>query len=957
MKADQNDFRRLMIQAEIAALLHDIGKFSYGFLKGGEYRLGHTENFFSEDRNHCEPALRKLLDTPLPENCLKTPDGNRQIKTLGELARWHHWTSGYKKHFGVDKGEPALLPMLLFLISYADTTDSAATKGGASFDTSKENRQSRLQGGFNEQDTATIYLARPFGEEERPLHDQGEFSEKQITEASHVFHRELAAVLRTFFEEFNDLAALVRIRQNLRACLEKHLSDVLAETRLPNNDVSLWQHSDSTTAIFKAMLARHLLEEDYEYCDAKGNMVYHREKTAIFGVCWNEDSFTGRSFRPAEILGRRKRLDDCAEHIKTKVETEFCLGNEIYRNRDGIYFLVPDKSNIKKQVARQIDALVQSIDPLINGEKSLGGELQWEARYLPLGLQVTRLAEIIEGGTDVEVLGGGPVAPPWMRSWQGVQGKEICPRCGLRPVTLKGVVVGSQGDDPHEDDDAICLPCRKYSETGGRFRREAKEAQTADPQVRRLLAVDASCKYYEDDLSKFFEGSSETERRRLVLVQGVFDLRPVFSGTAFSSILGYSPERFTSDPQSDDQSCEMDTWDRMLQGCSAAWQEVSHAGQATNRAVHTLQQIFQDSFLFSKKDGRAAGDTLLERGLGYLKDSVLQTPFTAHLTSDAAKLVNHALRQHPAPSRLARVWQTTLDFNRQAVAWCEGRAVKYAPVNLDPGRFTLLMPAKNAWEFLHSLHERYAKRFGRVRHLLPLHLSATVFYHKAPLYIAVDAARRFAELAMQRSAETRWMEVADISDTHLRLKDDSGRTFSWERPGPLPNGKPDIYYSWYWIEGVADHPVALADLRPGMKIAVYPSTFDYEILDATSRRYDIRWADTQKSGRPHLFKKGAGPRPYPLEQLADWRRLDGPLGKVETSQRKHLIEMLAALHQGWQGGAFNGRYAQDLANLAEDALKNTLSKDIYKNEGADLHAMAQDGSLFDLFEWQDFINS
>jgi hypothetical protein len=61
------------------------------------------------------------------------------------------------------------------------------------------------------------------------------------------------------------------------------------------------------------------------------------------------------------------------------------------------------------------------------------------------------------------------------------------------------------------------------------------------------------------------------------------------------------------------------------------------------------------------------------------------------------------------------------------------------------------------------------------------------------------------------------------------------------------------------------------------------------------------------------------------------------------------------LHREWSGHACNAPHAETLAHLAEDGIKITLGKHLWINHGPALLAMALDGSLFDLVEWQDYI--
>lgn len=953
MSAGKNTFQLLMLQGEIAALLHDIGKFTEEFI-GGNYR-DHCRTFVEK---LCIPELRDVLQAEVPASCFSSL-GKTKLKSLSDLIRWHHIFEEIASYFGSDAQDGVHLPLELYLLIYADTLDSASSKGGANFRPPK-GRPSRLDRSPSAQNQSTLYLATPFGEQEKVLQCNG-FAAK-----SQDFQRQLAAILKEFSKICGDHVQLGEFRARLMNVLEAHFSAALAETRIPNNDVSLWQHSYSTASIFKAMLAGHLLTDDAEYCDANGDYILYKEKLAIIGICWSEDQLIGRSFRPAEILGRRLRLDTCVDKLKQNLETVHCLGNEIYRDRDGIYFLIPalsrDHEN-DRRIESALNNFLDEIGSVMNDSQGLGGELEWQARYLEVGQQISRLAEVVAGeNEEVHLLADGPSQPHWVKEWQGKEGQEVCPRCGCRPVDLRPVVSGSEGDDTAG---GVCSRCIQYAFDGGKFRRDAAYPP-ANRQAQRLLATDGSSQYLRFDLESFFNQEDDNDRsRRFALVQGLVDLRPMLSGRAFSSILAIRPEWFSRPRGKNDQSSDvMNDWASLLAGTQSAWDELRTGNGSVNEpSRHTMQQLFQDTYLCTDQDGRACGKDGDDKARNYLRDTVLTAPFAQEMQEEHEKLVNYALRQHPAPSRLARVWHTTLAFSRFPIAWCEQEKIPYTTITLDPGRFMLLVAADQAWKLTHAIHEEYSRCFSRVRHLLPLHLSATVFYHKAPLYIGIDAARRFARLGLEISGTAEWWKLLsppqnDNVETQLCLQDPFGHQTIWRLPCKLPNGELDQHYRWYWKKGDPSHPFPVEDLSSGDEISVFPSTFDYEILDSTTRRYDIRPLHGEMRQRPHNFKRHGGPRPYSLATLEAWLRVDRPLRLAEPSQRKGLIELLARIHREWNGPDTDtaSRHIVDLRNLAEDAIKIALGQNALTHHGKELLQMACDGSLFDLVEWQEYID-
>jgi len=948
MKFGDDEFRTLIFQAEVAALLHDIGKFTWAFIEKGTkgHGLGpiHTEKFYSQ---HCIGDLLRLLkDSPI-DTCLNVPGTDRGLKFLGDLLRWHHERNDekLKEYFGA--GAAKDIPMLLYLIIYADTVDSASSKGGAAFNRNR----SRLDSSPLLQNLGKFYLATPFGEPENWL------SEEQCEKNTKEFQKKLYNILKEFHTKCNELSWLIERRQELLLLMEEYLSASVADTRLPTNDVSLWQHSYYTASLFKAMMARHLLTQEYRACDDRGNLVYFKEHLGILGVCWKEDDLIARCYRPTEIVGWRKRLDEVVQKIKKEVETESCLGNEIYRDRDGIYFIVPSYhdsgkgSEGHKSVKDALDALLPRFEYLLNSDDTIPGDLAWEARYKDVGLNILGLADVLKScsGSGVEILRTGPAKPVWLCSWKNIkEAKEVCARCKVRPITFSGTSAGSEGDKQRR-----CDVCEQMAEIGRTLRQQAK---FDEPQTKRLIGTDSSAKYWTFDIKKLLKdkGNGDDEHtNRLALVQGIFDLRPFLSGTAFSNLLVNRPQDFSVMPEVKDQSQDIATWDSMLKAAEDAWKQVQNAGPGNMTvAKDTLRQIFQDKYLFSAGDGRADGKDGIEKAVNYLRHTVIDSSFAPELGFEHGRLINYALCQHPAPSRLARMWETTARSVCSPLRWCEGRKVHYSPISLDCGQFMVLVPASCAWDLILDTYNEYCRSFARVRHLLPLHLSATAFYYKSPLYIAIDAARRFSRLGLGRSAEWwKFKERKTEGDRYILCWEaPEGKKVRWKVPRMLPNGREDRFFTWFWPES-GRHPVHVSEIENGVTYRVYPSTFDYEVLDATVRRYDIRFLPG-KTCRPHSFVRHGGPRPYRLSDLEVWQGLDSVVEGVEKHQQKILIELLARLHRDWH----DSQYKVERRSVSRDAVRIFLRPE--KNEDFDVLArMAEDGSIFDLFEWRDLIRN
>lgn len=1009
MNFNKTDYQSLVLQAEIAALLHDIGKFSKEFVKEAiqdkenvnkqeEFiSLGdlHTSHFMKECNKMIADELRKILYEPIQKQdatiekiWLDFPGQDLKVKTLGDLLVFHHSDDDkIKKYFGWNENQS--YPLALMLLMIADTLDSSASKSiGGYLD---KDRAKRFQQTQNK-----IYLATPFGEQEKIIEIDN------ISDASKQFQEKLAEILEGF--QTWDMGQIKDRRNKIISLMKNDLSSLLAETRLPNNDVSLWQHSYSTASIFKAMLAWHLLTGQYSV-DDKNDLVYHKEHLAYLGIQWNEDEFIGRSYRPKEILGRKYAILKLKETLKAVLETEYCMGNEVYSDRNGIYFLVPSPKYLQEweqnsDGRNHLSDMLNKIDEQINHHELIKGSLEYRIVAKEVGIQILGLADIIhqnpnnliEDNLDVITLRTGPKKPLWIEEWQNESNhynKEICSRCGLRPVEMILVTAAGEADEKKQ-----CGLCTSLSQKG----RNLREIKNQPASIQKgVLGIDLGASYTQFRTDELIPKDSENSR--LALIQGFFDLRQFMGGNAFSSILSEVPEDHLQPSDIKDRSLLINSWELFLKASEQSWNNVNKKSDTVDAiTLNTFKNIFRDSRIGSKGDGRIEGINKYEKMHNYIKNIVLESPFPDGF-SDDMKIAMYALRQHPAPSRLSRIWEITEKITSYAVLLCEENKINYFPVSIDPGRFLILVPAEKAWDMLHGMYQEYLKRAARVRHLLPFHLSSSIFYCKAPLYIALDSMRRFTDVQLSNGKPVLWQikELKLCSNTNqkdyiLSMTDHRNREVKWKIPAVIPNGDNDLYYSWFW-KGVEQkkgaeikhdietkRPFHISELKPEDKIWIHPSTFDFEVLDTTSRRYDIRLntvkqntvsqnkqlnhndADSQSNktigSRPHLFCGNKGPRPYPLEEIEKWQNVrDSSIWKnnVKNTQLNRLINMIGGLHQEWSGNKnMKDQEIQELKEIIRAQSLDYLTLCLGK-QGKELIDLAVSGALFDLYEWAHLI--
>ena len=114
-------------------------------------------------------------------------------------------------------------------------------------------------------------------------------------------------------------------------------SRLLSDSRYPVNDVSLWDQAYMTASMFKAVLANMILENS-KVQNYQNNPTSIRWR--ILGIQYDKLGLAEEGFKPAHIKWYRYVSKEIDDKIKELLEYEYPIGNEVYRDETGIYFIV-----------------------------------------------------------------------------------------------------------------------------------------------------------------------------------------------------------------------------------------------------------------------------------------------------------------------------------------------------------------------------------------------------------------------------------------------------------------------------------------------------------------------------------------------------------------------------------------------------------------------------------------
>jgi hypothetical protein len=297
--------KQYIILGELIGILHDIGKLSKVFL---EYRKTwrtlpegwtsdpHDHNFLAEH----DPIITKSDYKQLLEWFNDTHLQNISVPTDNLTP-----ASAVNNHTNPDNND-----ILRKTLKIADSIDAAL------------DRNNPLFAGEQKEE---IFASNIYGLETGPINiDEQDILREEL-------YKELCGIELPIPGkkdiDFDKRKAYLNI-------IKKYFDQGLADTTRPDNDTTLWEHCYAVGSLFKVFLLHGLIygEDITEFKEGR---------FAIFGVGWNAFRFISAGHKIADIIGRRECITQYKAAITELVEFDYCLGNCIYEDDNGIYFLIP----------------------------------------------------------------------------------------------------------------------------------------------------------------------------------------------------------------------------------------------------------------------------------------------------------------------------------------------------------------------------------------------------------------------------------------------------------------------------------------------------------------------------------------------------------------------------------------------------------------------------------------
>jgi hypothetical protein len=241
-----------------------------------------------------------------------------------------------------------------------------------------------------------------------------------------------------------------------------------------------------------------------------------------------------------------------------------------------------------------------------------------------------------------------------------------------------------------------------------------------------------------------------------------------------------------------------------------------------------------------------------------------------------------------------------------------------------------LVPADKAMEIVQAIKQKYEREMSKVQDRLPLHLGVVIAQRRTPLRAVLEAGRVLLGARGQGPGAGGWeewqvkkvakKESADApaylaeGNRHfekwwdVRLKR-NGREMTLRVGGVMGDGETkDVWYPHLLTsapesgqtidpEGDVTH---VKDLQRDQDVYVAPSTFDFEYLDTTARRFEIAYQTTKDEKNPAVYRPTHPNRPYLLGDVDKLQGLWDVLRRhLKTNQWMQIAGLIEAKRREW----------------------------------------------------------
>ena len=647
----------------------------------------------------------------------------------------------------------------------------------------------------------------------------------------------------------------------------------IADTQRPANDIDLWDHAHSTATMFKVLWAQKILGENLK----TQNPSQPNDVFTVFIVNFDMVKIFAQVEKIGDLQGRLSALQEIQDLLQQVLEVDYAAGNEIYREPGLSCFLLPvqfAEGEGEREIREFLDDKLK--------------EFCKDKLLLPYVFEIRKTQRIFDVLPEVlgESRGRSVPANSWhlgviSELWSKAQERaEACPLCGLLPVEGKS---GSRSKN-------LCGLCGRLREAGQTGRRQGEGTvwvdEIADTETNRLAVL---C--IEVPLERWLIEKNMLQLHRFQLKNG-------------------------------DSKTKTLSYERVRRLWAAA---DDYFNQLTGEIKEELGECER-----LKLDLKPENESLpIEQGQFYLTErpggAILYLDKNgAWLTVTRVKNKSQWLKELEQPLKLR--------LDRPGAPWFKAtvenvefqKYIPFAEVSRGKNFLVLLVPARPARKLAADALDSFERTFSKALGKLPLSLGIVYSPARFPLSLTLRGALAMQNYLRGESNRLRRAEVVEEPVKKerfvcLKLKIDGATEddISFKIDCALGNNetgemnKDDIYYISLPVvqdskkpdqvtlwDGKEYDPVPAGGLKKGNQLKILTGKFDFEFLDSTARRFDLR---LEREGK--RICQSPGLRPLDVRHLKLIEKLEETIKRlpdITDTRLRNVHTLLLAKFKEWR---------------------------------------------------------
>ena len=278
--------------------------------------------------------------------------------------------------------------------------------------------------------------------------------------------------------DVNDFSRLGVWFRGLEDWLKESWRKCPGDTRWSVCEVDLWSWSKTVAALTKSIAAVLYIEPTWlrDRVDSQGYIDWEKVKWRLLAVRVAGLDYLADAVRPADLIARRKALEEALNRVRDLLEVEYPVGTEVYRDENGSVFVIsaakeitelfePGKGELWKKVIEKfcektddeiaIEGEIIPEPQLIRGKLWFGqaqGNIPFEKGkqggqqgiklnpdYNPRADQPPPIGAVVAESPGRFMDVGKLKGQKWVHEEENGDGKgrkvyvQVCPLCGVRP--------------------------------------------------------------------------------------------------------------------------------------------------------------------------------------------------------------------------------------------------------------------------------------------------------------------------------------------------------------------------------------------------------------------------------------------------------------------------------------------------------------------------------------------